>query len=73
MNITIEEIKLRNWRKRGPIGKLHNLIQYIGYSTKRRDLLKSIQILQHTSLQNSRDSSQGLLRTYDLIRNNLIR
>jgi hypothetical protein len=25
-NITMEEIELRNWRKRGLIGKLHNLI-----------------------------------------------
>jgi hypothetical protein len=56
-NVITEEIELRNWRKRGLIGKLHNLIWYIGYLTKRRDLLKSIQILQHTSLQNSRDSS----------------
>jgi hypothetical protein len=25
-NVTAEEIELRNWRKRGLIGKLHNLI-----------------------------------------------
>lgn len=46
-NVTTEELELLNWRKRGPIGKLHNLIRYICHSSKRRDLFKSIQVIQH--------------------------
>ena len=42
-NVTAEEIELREWRKRGPIGKLHNLIRYACHSSKRKDLLKTIQ------------------------------
>jgi hypothetical protein len=44
-NITAEELELREWRKKGPIRKLHNLIRYICHLTKRRDLLKSIQTI----------------------------
>jgi hypothetical protein len=41
-NITTESVELASWRKRGPIGKLHNLIKYICYSTQQRDAFKKI-------------------------------
>ena len=41
-NVTAEQMELRVWRKRGPIGKLHNLIRYVCHSSKRRDLLATI-------------------------------
>jgi hypothetical protein len=34
-NVTAEEVALQEWRKKGPIGKLHNVIRYILYSSKR--------------------------------------
>jgi iron-sulfur cluster repair protein YtfE (RIC family) len=49
-NVTIEEIELREWRKRGPIGKLHNLIRYAYHSSKRKELLKTIQRSQYCRL-----------------------
>ena len=49
-NVTIEEFELREWRKRGPIGKLHNLIQYATHSSKRKDLLATIQRNQYCRL-----------------------
>lgn len=73
LNVTAEEIELRHWRKRGPIGKLHNLIRYIGHSSNRKDLLQSIQLVQGESRQNSDTSAHSNPRTYHLIRDNLTR
>ena len=42
-NVTAEELELREWRRRGPIGKLHNLIRYATHSSRRKDLLETIQ------------------------------
>lgn len=76
-NVTAEELELQQWRKRGPIGKLHNLIRYICHSSKRRDLLQRIQVVQYHRLQDSQQSDHSPplepLRTYDLIRDNLTR
>jgi hypothetical protein len=72
-NVTTEELELRNWRKRGPIGKLHNLIRYICHSTKRRDLLRSIQLVQVRCLQNSQLPADRPPQIYDLVRDNLTR
>jgi hypothetical protein len=36
-NTTAEAVELLTWRRKGPIGKLHNLIRYIGFSPNRRD------------------------------------
>lgn len=41
-NVTIEEVELRSWRRKGPIGKLHNLIRYILHSSKRRDAFEDV-------------------------------
>jgi hypothetical protein len=32
---TAESVELLTWRRKGPIGKLHNLIRYILHSTER--------------------------------------
>jgi hypothetical protein len=66
-NITAESVKLASWRKRGPIGKLHNLIKYICYSTQRRDAFKKIQEDAAAPLQTKHR------RSYDLIHDNLTR
>lgn len=50
-NVTAEEVELRSWRKKGPIGKLHNLIRYILHSTKRRDVFFDLQRRQPQPLQ----------------------
>jgi hypothetical protein len=42
-NITAEIVELASWRRKGPIGKLHNLIRYICHSSERRDLFTSLQ------------------------------
>jgi hypothetical protein len=31
-NVTIEDVELRTWRRKGPISKLYNLIRFICYS-----------------------------------------
>jgi hypothetical protein len=38
--VTAKEDELHNWRRYGPISKLHNLIRYINHSTNRRDAFK---------------------------------
>jgi hypothetical protein len=52
-SVTAEELELCQWRKMGPIGKLHNLIRYATHSAKRRHLLKTIQWSQYRRLQDS--------------------
>lgn len=36
-NVTTEVVELMTWRRKGPIGKLHNLIIYITHSASRRE------------------------------------
>ena len=36
-NVTPEEVDLRSWREKAPIGKLHDLIRNILHSRQRRD------------------------------------
>jgi hypothetical protein len=42
-NVTAEEVELRTWRQKGPIGKLHNLIRFICHSEARRSLFLKVQ------------------------------
>lgn len=42
-NVTAEVVELMTWRRKGPIGKLHNLIRYITYSPTRRDAFIRLQ------------------------------
>jgi hypothetical protein len=50
-NVTAEVVELATWRRKGPIGKLHNLIRYITHLSKRRDKFFSIQELYLKSLR----------------------
>ena len=75
-NVTVEEFELREWRKRGLIGKLHNLIQYATHSSKRKDLLATIQRNQYRRLQASQPSESESLKplvVYQLLHDNLTR
>ena len=36
-NVTAEVVELQTWRRKGPIGKLHNIIRYITHSAERQD------------------------------------
>lgn len=69
-NATAESVELASWRRKGPIGKLHNLIKYILHSTERQDAFLSMQTLPtEPSLTHPRRSQQPL----HLIRDNLTR
>jgi hypothetical protein len=41
--VTAEVVELATWCRKGPIGRLYNLIRYICYSSERRDLFISLQ------------------------------
>src|SRR5690348_8736732 len=42
-----EELKdLEIWRKKGPIGKLHNIVKYISWSSQRQHLFEEIQEIE---------------------------
>ncbi|RKK06781.1 hypothetical protein BFJ65_g18335 [Fusarium oxysporum f. sp. cepae] len=38
----VEERELRLWRKRGAVGKLHNIVRFVRASPQRRELMKSL-------------------------------
>jgi hypothetical protein len=42
---TIEELELQHWRKRGPIGKLHNIVYWINRSPQRCERFEALQQL----------------------------
>jgi len=44
-NHTLEELQLKAWRKRGPLGKLHNLIYWICRSPQRNERLMELQAI----------------------------
>jgi hypothetical protein len=67
---SVEELELQQWRKKGPIGKLHNLIKYITHSSNRRDAFHEIQRLQPRPLQSQ---SERAKESYDLIKDNQTR
>lgn len=68
--VTAEEVELRNWRRRGPIGKLHNLIGYINHSTNRKEAFGQCQLDRPDALRSERLRHK---ETYELIRDNLTR
>jgi hypothetical protein len=46
-----EELKeLELWRKRGPVGKLHNIVKYITWTGQRQQLFEKIQEIEVASL-----------------------
>jgi hypothetical protein len=42
-HVTAEAVELASWRRKGPIGKLHNLIRYIMYSSTRQEAFIRLQ------------------------------
>jgi hypothetical protein len=58
------------WRKKGPIGKLHNLIRYICSSESRRALFEKIQSEQPEAMRS--ESLHGK-DVYELKHDNLTR
>ena len=71
-NITAEVVELITWRRKGPIGKLHNLIRYITHSSGRREAFDKLQV---AAFESRVDDEDGALtpRPKQLIRDNLTR
>ena len=51
LQIDVEQAKdelkdLEIWRKKGPIGKLHNIVKYISWSSQRQQLFEKIQEIE---------------------------
>jgi hypothetical protein len=69
-NVTAVEVELRAWRKKGPIGKLHNLIRFICYSEQRRSLFLKVQRQQPPAMRSERLRGQD---AYELKHDNLTR
>lgn len=69
-NVTAMEVELQMWRKKGPIGKLHNLIRYIFSSESRRALFEKVQREQPEVLRSERLRSK---EAYELKHDNLTR
>jgi hypothetical protein len=69
-NLTTEEVELRYWQRKGPIGRLHNLIRYICYSSNRRELFLKLQRDQPDSLRSERLRGKD---AYELVHDNLTR
>lgn len=68
--VTAEVVELNSWRRKGPIGKLHNIIRYITHSTQRRNVFLGIQTAAIDPLRDQPESEKGPL---DLIRDNTTR
>jgi hypothetical protein len=41
--VTAEAVELASWRRKGPIGKLHNLIRYIMFNSTRQEAFIRLQ------------------------------
>jgi hypothetical protein len=68
-NVTAEEVELRTWRQKGPIGKLHNLIRFICHSEARRSLFLKVQREQPQAMRSERLCGPA----YELKHDNLTR
>ena len=62
-DVTIEELELRQWRRKGPIGKLHNVVYWINRSPQRCERFESLQ--RRLIAPNRPD---GKKETYELIK-----
>ena len=58
-----EELELLQWRKKGPIGKLHNVIKWINRSPQRCERFKQLQLelIKPTKPEGKKDS-YGLIK-----------
>jgi len=62
-----EELKeLELWRKKGPIGKLHNIVTFIRHSDQRNQLFKEVQRFSYIAIENRTSNQQ----TFDLVTDN---
>jgi hypothetical protein len=71
-NVTAEVAELITWRRKGPIGRLHNLIIYITHSANRREAFDRLQEVAFESLIDGNHDALKL-RLKQLIRDNLTR
>ena len=69
-NVIAEAVELLTWRRKGPIGKLHNLIRYITHSAGRREAFEK---LQEAAFESPIDDDGVKRRPKQLIRDNLTR
>lgn len=69
-NAMAEAVELITWRRKGPIGKLRNLIRYIGHSSNRRDAFEK---LQEAAFEIQVDGEVNAIkpRPWQLLRDNL--
>jgi hypothetical protein len=68
--VAAEAIELATWRRKGPIGKLYNIIRYILYSTGRQDAFLALQTTAYKLSEDIENIPRTPLR---LIRNNVTR
>jgi hypothetical protein len=68
--VTAEAVELATWRRKGPIGKLHNIIRYILHSSERQDAFLA---LQTTALELSEEVENMPRVPLRLIRDNVTR
>jgi hypothetical protein len=66
-SVTTEAVELAIWRRKEPIGKLHNLTRYITHSTKRRNQFIAIQRLHFES---QRELPETIIQPLELIADN---
>jgi hypothetical protein len=69
-NVTAEVVELATWRRKGPIGKLHNLIRYITHSSKRRDAFMAI---QKVILESQQELPEPAQKPLELVQDNITR
>jgi hypothetical protein len=62
-DVSLEEQKLLQWRKKGPIGKLHNVVYWINRSTQRSERFEQLQRELITPIR-----PDGKKETYELIK-----
>jgi hypothetical protein len=68
--VTAEAVELATWRRKGPIGKLHNIIRYILHLSERQDAFLA---LQTTALELSEEVENNPRVPLRLIRDNVTR
>jgi hypothetical protein len=69
-NVAAEAVELKVWRRKGPIGKLHNLIRYISHSEARQTAFIK---LQEAALKSREDDEGPKQRPLHLIKDDATR
>jgi hypothetical protein len=73
-NVTAEVVELQTWRRKGPIGKLHNIIRYITHSAERQDAFINLQIAAADTLDDAEGGfSNSRLQPLYLVKDNVTR